>query len=276
MKQNFLLLLLPLLFLFAPAAFAVDFETFPAAREVLPGNMVDTLAERREEGMNRFFTDEETLSYIPNTKLSDTIFKAVEDSNYKIAVETLYLIPRKEIAPSLRQEERQRYLQSLYNTLRSISTLEGIDYYSASRERMRLLFAESWAIAGPEDHSRIDDPLVRDIPPQDTVYIHQKDLTFGTNRYRVEYLHKEGSFSMEIVNLNTMTYKIFPLVGEGNMSMRLLVVPVKEGVIFYGLNTVDMLDLKIFHNKMEASFTNRMIALYNWYARQIGSGGSSN
>jgi len=275
MKQNRLLLLPVLTFLFVPAAFAVDFETFPAVREVLPGDMVDTLEERREEGMNRFFTDEDSLSYIPNCSLSDTIFQAVQDSDYKIAVETLYLIPREELAPSLRQKERPAYMRSLYNTLRSISTLEGIDYYSASRERMRLLFAESWAISGPEDHSKIDDPLVQKIPSQDTVYIHQKDLTFGTNRYRVEYLHEEGAISMEIVNLNTMTYKIFPLVGEGNMSMRLLVVPVKEGIIFYGLNTVDMLDLKIFHKKMEDSFTNRMIALYNWYARQIGPGGNN-
>jgi hypothetical protein len=163
-------------------------------------------------------------------------------------------------------------VRSLYNTLRSISTLQGIEYYSASRERMRLLFEESWTISGPQDRKRIEDPLVREIPDEDTIYIHQKDLTFGTNRYRVEYLHNSGTISMDIVNITTMRYSIFPLVGEENMSMRLLVVPVAEGIVFYGLNTVDMLDLAIFHKKMEDSFTNRMIALIDWFSRQIGDG----
>ena len=269
-KCRILLLALLLALLAVPASFAVDFSTFPSARDLLPGDMVSKLEERREAGLNRFFTDEQFLSYIPNCSLADTVFKAVRESDYKIGVETLYLIPEEQISRSIRAKERDAYLLELYNTLRAISTLEGIDYYSASRDRMRLLFAESWAISGPEERERIPDPTVSEIPSEDTVYIHQRDLTFGTNRYRVEYLREEDTFSMNIVNITTMTYMIFPLVGQGNMSMRLLIIPVKEGLIFYGLNTVNMLDLKVFHKKMEDSFTNRMIALFDWYARQVG------
>jgi hypothetical protein len=252
-----------------PSAFGLDFQSFPSAEELMPEETVQKLEVRQEEGLNRFFTDEEYLSYIPDCDLSDTVFEAVRESDYKIGVETLYLIPRARIAADLRESSRQEYLLALYNTLRSISTLQGIDYYSASRDRMRLLFDESWAISGPEERTRIEDPLVEEIPAEDTIYIHQRDLTFGTNRYRVEYLREEDAFSMNIVNITTMTYKIFPLVGKENMSMRLLVIPVREGLVFYGLNTVNMLDLAIFHKKMEASFTNRMIALFNWFSRKV-------
>ncbi|MFW6362170.1 MAG: DUF6675 family protein [Spirochaetota bacterium] len=222
-----------------------------------------------ETGFNSFFTDDSRAVHLPAINLSDDLIQAAYAIDYVVGVESLYLIPWNDVSRSLTSLPREEFLLEVYNILRSISSLQGIEYYSASRERMRTLFAEAWAINNPDEKKKIADPLVDQIPDQETIYIHQKDLTFGKNISKVDYQSGSNSFRMNIVNLTTMTYMFFPIVGKQNMSMQMLIVPSQQGVVFYGLNTVDVMDLKIFHNKMRNSFTNRMIALYNWFLVQL-------
>lgn len=265
------LLLLP----FASAAAEPDFiDSLSTMNTLFTSDTLSQLEQSREAGQagfNRFFTDDSRAVHLPAVNLSGDLIEAAYSIDYVVGVESLYLIPWEEISSELTSLSRPEFLLEVYNILRSISSLEGIEYYSASRERMRTLFAEAWAIKGPDEKQKIADPLVERIPDSDTVFIHQKDLTFGKNISKVEYQSGEKGFRMNIVNLTTMTYMFFPIVRKENMSMQMLIVPAREGVLFYGLNTVDVMDLKIFQNKMRDSFTNRMVALYNWFRRELQS-----
>ncbi len=251
---------------------AASMRQLPALDDLFAPHSVSALKRERAagaDGINRFYTSDGGALHLPAVSLSEDLLDAALSINYSVGVETLYLIPWDEVSPDLSRLPAEDFELRIYNILRSVSTLEGIEYYSASRERMRTLFAECWAIDNPEDRTRIPDPLVTSLPAMNTVYIHQKDLTFGKNISRVEYQHANGNFRMGIVNLTTMTYMLFPIVGKENMSMQILVIPGREGILFYGLNTVKVLDLPIFYKKMESSFTNRMIALYNWFLTEL-------
>lgn len=256
-------------------------EEFPGIGEILgPGTIseLDRSISAGEPGINRFFTSagekdggedggrEEHLPLIP---LAQDLKNAAYGIDFSVGVETVYLIPWEEISDSITGLGKGDFSLKIYNILRSVSTLEGIEYYSASRERMRTLFAECWAIRGPENPERIPDPLVGSIPRRDSIFIHQKDLTFGKNISRIDFQNSDSNMRMGIVNLTTMTYMLFPIVGKENMSMQILVVPSREGILFYGLNTVKVLDLPIFYKKMESSFTNRMIALFHWFRGEL-------
>lgn len=248
-------------------------EAFPELNTVLTANSVSLLenaASSEEGGINRFFTaDGGRPEHIPSIPPAQDLLDAAYEIDFSIGVETIYLIPWTKVSDSIKNLSEDEFRLRIYNILRSVSTLEGIEYYSASREKMRTLFEECWAIDNPDTRNRIDDPLVQTVPPTDSIFIHQKDLTFGKNISRVNYQSSESQFRMGIVNLTTMTYMLFPIVGKENMSMQLLVVPTQEGILFYGLNTVKVLDLRIFYKKMESSFTNRMIALFNWFQAQL-------
>ncbi len=243
---------------------------FPSIDAILWQDAIERIMASEERGINRFFTSEDTAQLTPASPISSTLIDKANAIDYAVGIESLYFIPRENLAPRLLELPREEFLLSLYNTLRSVSSLEGIEYYSASRERMRTLFAETWVIEGPEDHSRLPDPTVERIPRKDTIYIHQKDLTFGNNVSRVVYRHERDALSMSISNETTMRYMIFPLVKEGNMSMQMLILPVEEGIIFYGLSSIDVLDLKVFYKKMRSSFTNRLIALKDWFLAEVG------
>jgi len=247
-------------------------NTLPSMDELFTRDTLTQFEQKLDEGeagFNRFFTDDSRAVHLPAINLSGDLIQAAYAIDYVVGVESLYLIPWNDISRTLTGLPQEEFLLEVYNILRSISSLQGIEYYSASRERMRTLFAEAWAINNPDEKERIADPLVDQIPDKETIYIHQKDLTFGKNISKVDYQSGTNSFRMNIVNLTTMTYMFFPIVGKENMSMQMLIVPSQQGIIFYGLNTVDVMDLKIFHNKMRDSFTNRMIALYNWFLVQL-------
>ncbi|MFO7850180.1 MAG: DUF6675 family protein [Spirochaetia bacterium] len=245
-------------------------EELPSINSLLPRERIEEIRSSEENGINRFFTSNEEAGLSPASPLSGELEEKAHSIDYAVGVESLHLIPDEDISQRLLSLPREEYLLELYNTLRSISSLEGIEYYSASRDRMRLLFEESWVIESPEDSTRLPDPENSTIPDRDTLYIHQKDLTFGDSISRVLYRHEENALSMSITNETTMRYMFFPLLKEGNMSMQMLILPVKEGIVFYGLSTVDVMDLKVFHKKMRSSFTNRLIALKDWFISRVG------
>ncbi|HDQ14455.1 MAG TPA: hypothetical protein ENN41_06545 [Sediminispirochaeta sp.] len=250
-------------------AFVAEFPKFEQLFSQQSRQLLKQELSTGKEGINRFFTSDEKPSHVPGVQLSVDLLQAANRVDYTVAVESLYLIRWEDINPQFTRLTRDNFMLEIYNILRSVSSLEGIEYYSASQERMRTFFEECWAINNPEERKRIPDPLVSSIPPLDAVYIHQKDLTFGKNRSRVEYQSAENHFRMGIVNITTMTYMLFPIVGKENMSMQFLVIPTDEGIVFYGLNTVKVLDLPIFYKKMESSFSNRMSALFSWFQNQV-------
>jgi hypothetical protein len=243
---------------------------FPSINAVLWQDALSEIRSSDDSGINRFYNSEEKAELTPASALSSTVVESANSIDYTVGIESLYFIPKEKLDDELLELPRDELLLSLFNTLRSISSLEGIEYYSASRERMRTLFAETWVIRSPDDRTRLPDPIVKSIPEEDTVYIHQKDLTFGKNISEVVYRHEGNALSMSISNETTMRYMLFPLVKKGNMSMQMLILPVKEGIVFYGLSSIDVLDLKIFYDKMRDSFTNRLIALKDWFLDQVG------
>ena len=269
---------------FLPDMVMVSAQEYPGIEDLFTSPTLSALREKLDpgidsgvapgidsgsEGINRFYTADGGAVHLPAAALANDLLEKALAVNYSVGVESLYLIPWDKVSPDLKGLTETEFDLRIYNILRSISTLEGIEYYSASRERMRTLFEECWAVNNPDERVRIQDPAVDSVLPEDTVFIHQKDLTFGKNISRVEYQYERGQFRMGIVNLTTMTYMLFPIVKKENMSMQILIIPCREGIVFYGLSTVKVLDLPIFYKKMESSFTNRMTALYSWFLSRL-------
>jgi len=159
----------------------------------------------------------------------------------------------------------------LYNILRSVSTLQGLEYYSASRKKMRTLFEESWAVSDPSDSkTKISDPVVNAIPAMDTIYIYQKDKTFGKNFSRMEFRAGKKTFSSTIINITPMRYKGFiKVMDKENLQINFIIIPTAEGLLVYGAMGAETLNIKAFLDKAEDSFKNRVIALSSWYEKRM-------
>lgn len=212
-----------------------------------------------------FYTDTPSFDLAPESGYTDTIAASVRELNPRLGLETRFFLPlEREILEAPDFELR------LYNILRSVSTMEGIQYYSASRESMRTFYHESYAVAGADGDERIPDPLVSRIPREDRVYVFQRDSSFGKNVQQLDYRYEGGSMLLRMENLTTMFYNgLIPLVGDGNLLTFLVVRPEDEGIVFYGHLAVRVGALFGMEDRARDSFYNRVKALYDWFNERV-------
>lgn len=176
----------------------------------------------------------------------------------KIGVEVLFLVA----AP----HGLDRVDARLLTTLQSFSTMEGIEYYSATRDRMRTLFHESYVVAGPASSERLPDPHVPALPESDQIYVYQRDSSFGRNVLELNYTVTDTAIRLQMRNLTRMNYQgIVPAVGPGDLSLDLVVYPFGEHLLFYGNSGARPLSLLGMEARVQRSFYNRLVALYHWF-----------
>ncbi|MDR0624415.1 MAG: hypothetical protein LBG10_08295, partial [Treponema sp.] len=111
------------------------------------------------------------------------------------------------------EDERLR----LYNEVLALSSLAGIQYYSASRKTMRTFYEYSQVIDRPDTKRALPDPVFSAVPGELRVYARQKDLTFGDNIYQYDYLAADDSQIFFQRNLTAMNAGIIPAVGKNKL-----------------------------------------------------------
>ena len=201
---------------------------------------------------------------IPRTPAADELASELRFLDLTIGVEMLRL---HNMPDTVLDSESARLVQ--YNILRSISSMEGIQYYSVTRDRMRTLFAESYAIDSPDTRRRIRDPLVDEIPVYGLQYMFQKDLTFGENVYRAEYIAQGTGVTLKSRNLTQMRYYFLPMVKPNDSLTVLMVLPRGRQILFYGVMAAHTPSLLGLERSREESFYNRLNALYEWFVREL-------
>jgi hypothetical protein len=256
MGKRSLAILAFLLLLLGPALAQESFNPYLTAetlKELLNGSEL-----RRSVGPGR------PPQLLPEISLRERILRETASLGPTIGAEVLLLHP-----VNAAELESGPALLKLYNLLRSVSRMKGIEYYSMSWKRMRTLFVDSYAIDDPIAMNRLPDPLVEEIPQSDFLYIMQKDLNFGQNLYRSEYLHEEGILALRNENLTPMRYLGITLVPPMQSLTWLVLIPHGGNLLFYGLSCARTASFLGLEKKAENSFYNRLKAIYGWFTVEV-------
>lgn len=226
----------------------------------------DDLETLREQGKISTFTpDGYRVDLGPHAWTVREVERSLEELDPAFSLESVYLIP---IQEEIRNAERPELF--IYNVLRSISTMEGIEYYSHTRERWRTLFHESRVINNPDDREEIPDPMVSSIPGMDEIHAFQHDSSFGRNTYLVTYRYGDGAYYLRLMNLSPVRYLgIIPVVSREDMHVYVSVIPTDEGLVFYGHAAVDVLTTLGMEDRLRRSFENRVEAIFSWFQNQV-------
>jgi hypothetical protein len=165
-------------------------------------------------------------------------------------------------------------LSELVFILSSVHSLEGLEYWSASRGRMRTLYAEAYRIDSPSHRARLADPLgVENVSPgaSRTFYAYLRDLTFGGTIFEYSIHIDRSSVWMTSENITTMSYSLLPLLAPRSMKTRILLVPCEEGVLVHFLSTADAID--IVAGRVFESAGNKSLAVLGWFAKKTAAAG---
>jgi hypothetical protein len=180
-----------------------------------------------------------------------------------VTVETLYLY-KKPGSSSASWDDAQR--TALFNQMLAISTLAGIEYFSASRNTMRTFYEYSSVIDGPSTKKPLADPVFERPPAQYTLYARQKDLTFGDNIYRYDYTAAEGVLFFLQENMTSLSYGIIPAVGKNKLKSVLAVIDCGDHLLIYAVSMAKAASLPGMTDRIGNSFKNRADAVYKWFA----------
>lgn len=229
------------------------------------------VAQLQKEGeITRYFFEPSPLKWLPADGLATQIAREASRIETVIGLESIHILPFKEMKireMDLPDEEMRR---KVYNVLRSVSTLKGVEYYSVTRGRMRTLFEESYPVLSLEQPTRVRDPrITEEIPPVSSMVIFQRDTTFGESYSRWVYRAGEREIAISTTNLTPLKYSFFRMVDPEQMQIHLLVRPMEGGISFYGCAVVKSAKFLGLEKTKTESFYNRVKALYSWFKAEL-------
>jgi hypothetical protein len=195
--------------------------------------------------------------------LVDSIRRDLEPS---VMVETLFIYekPGKAKKEAWSAEEEAR----LYNGILALSTLTGLQYYSASRGAMRTFYETSSVIDGQSTKRPIPDPVYSRPPARLTIQARQKDLTFGDNIYQYDYYSETGAFIFVQQNLTSLSYGIIPAVSKNKLQSVAAVMDAGNYILVYIASMSKAVSLPGMKERIGNSFANRSEAIFNWFSNQ--------
>ena len=209
--------------------------------------------------ISRYFFKKDKPEYLFATSFENDLLNEITKLNVTIGVESLFFIKYSDDITLL----------SIYNTLLSVKTMKGIEYYSQSRKKMRTLFTESHGIVNLDNLKQLDDPVVETIPYVLNRFLLQTDKTFGENLYEATYRSDGNAIWVNMVNKTKMKYKFIPMLKPDKMSVNLLILPVEDGLLFYGVTAAETTSFLGLEKAKKESFYNRIKAMFNWFSDQL-------
>jgi hypothetical protein len=157
---------------------------------------------------------------------------------------------------------------AVFNQLLALSTLSGIQYYSASRKTMRTFYESSQVIDGPTTKNALADPVYSELPSSLTLYARQKDLTFGDNIYRYDYRTTGDALFFAQENLTALNAGIIPAVGKSRLRTVMAVLDTGDYLLVYAASMAKAASVPGMGERIGESFSNRAQAILKWFAGQ--------
>jgi hypothetical protein len=260
-KRRFGAALLCLLVLAGTPLFAASLEDLIGAERAGRLRNGETLTEVQQKSSSpRLIPTDSSLR-----GMVDGMMRSLSPSFF---VETLYLYrkPAGAASPAWSAAERS----ALYNEALALSSLAGLQYYSASRGEMRTFYETSRVVSGPDGKQDAADPAFASPPAELTIYARQKDLSFGDNVYRYDYYARPDSFVFVQENLSSMNYGIIPAVGRNKLRSMVAVIDAGDYLLLYAVSMAKAASLPGMSERVGRSFSTRAEAILNWFTGQAG------
>jgi hypothetical protein len=189
----------------------------------------------------------------------------IQDLKPGFFAESLFLY--KKPAPQARPwTEAER--AALYNQALALSSLAGLEYYSASRGEMRVFYETSSIVTGSDGKTAAPDPVYAVPPARLTVYARQKDLSFGDNVYRYDYYAYSDSLIFIQENITAMSYGIIPAVGKNKLRSMVAAIDANEYILLYVASAAKAASVPGMTDRVGRSFSNRADAVIKWFSGQ--------
>lgn len=226
----------------------------------IDGEIFQQLLEKGEYRTQYFKEKDKDFTLYPKTELGSLLKETWTEKKEPVFVsESLFLIEKPTETSSLELDT-----DLISQIMRSISSMEGIEYYSNSDKKMKTLYMQSYAVDNLEDKNRISDKLEGSADNL-SIYAFQEDGSFGDNYYQIDYRQQENEVSMVIRLMEPLKYGLITAVKANNLVFNIDVLDKGDYLIMYIGAKVKFPAISFLENKLNKSFGSRITALYDWF-----------
>lgn len=246
---------------FAAGAFAADIQEILSRQ--FPASAVSGLIEKGTVQNTVYRQKGAVPSLVPSSALAREAVAFWKGDDAPFFIETLYLYKKtaqKKVVPGTDADR-------ISVILRSLSKLEGLEYYSPSRKKMRTLYEKSYIIESAVSRKKISDPVSGSADGLSALAL-QKDLTFGEYVYRYTWRQSGDSVAFFSANVDAMSYSFLKLIQSDKLRVSLIVQDLGDWLLVYNLTKADFTAIPGIEGKITASFSARAEAIYKWFIKE--------
>jgi len=272
-KALICLIYLLLLFIFVLPAMNADTPGTMSLENLIGQELSSSLLAGERQVLSHF-TNIQPQLMPDNEILARHVRNIISSLNPGIMVETLNIYPKPEGAANRPWTNAES--TNLYNNLLALSSLAGIEYFSASRGAMRTFYESSIVIDSPTARRAIADPFFAEPPAELTIYASQRDLTFGTNIYQYNYYFPQSEMPSGQIphgimifvqeNLTALSYGIIPAVSRNRLRSIVAVIDTDTHIVVYAASMARASTLPGIRDRIGSSFSNRAEAIFMWFS----------
>lgn len=182
---------------------------------------------------------------------------------WPVLIEGVYLLPKTEV-PAWNDLRA-------YNALTKVSTLSGITYDSFTRNKETVLFDDVYRVEGPGSRKRLPESDVAALPRSASFDVHLNDVNFGSCWYRVDFSSAGGTLRLSLTNTRPIGILMVRAFDVSALRIELTMVPVDEGVAFYGVCAGDTAPLAGRIVDMFSAVLKRMDSVRKWAVQRLKS-----
>lgn len=246
-------------FFIALFSFADDFTSSESLKEklleIVPHH-VDELIKDGKVLYTNYVGTTEGKKIVFNSRLLSRIQEKSSIKDPIFTLEALYFMKKTQKAKGA----------DLSRILRSVSSLKGLQYYSSSRKKYRLLYKDSFVVEkretkrGKFEYVKTDDPLDKETDGL-SVLVLQEDLTFGKNIYEYDYFQDGYGLGLMVENVNSLYYSVFKAVSEKELNSCVIFHDLGDYFLLYASTKANFAKLYGIEKKIKNSFSSRLDAL---------------
>lgn len=217
----------------------------------------------REDIVFRLAKERPGLHYIPDVPLAARINSRFNKIEPDVTVEAFFRVPYPDDMP----EGPDRDL-ILYNIVREVSEISGVQYWSRTKKKFRVLFDDVYMI--DENRNPVEDSFVDKIPSYDSFGIHMDEANLGRDYYLAEYNYDGNDMSFSLTNTSNISF-LLRVVGQEDMQIDLLLMPLDNEIIIYGYCGVKLANPGFVNRLMDpySSFFRRLYAMNIWFYNSL-------
>ena len=222
------------------------------------------VSEYRDDGTKGFLLMPESIY---TGKINSSIVEK-DPKNYPYTYEGLYLLSKKDLLAKGKSGKSTITIDDVSVVVRSISKMQGMTYFSSTKNKECVLYEKTYMIKSPTDKTKIEDQNTGNADGQIS-YCLQDDNSFGVNTYRLSYSQKDDTLLCNFTIMDKMGIGPFKAIYPEKMVINILVVDCGDDLLLYLNTDLDSVKFPGIKAQITDSMSARMDAVYKWFITQF-------